>query len=150
MLTRMARSRRPPLRLVPCQDTDDERRADELAPHWVPSFAPHRSLDDNVFSLARPLWGKPRAEWALCLAEEVVTRFPEAGGPAASEWAAGILCAAAVDVGMGSVPDLWDHILGDITAMTGVSRETVLRRWAALDEADLSRPERPPAYWTAN
>jgi len=55
----------------------------------VPRFVPRRSLSENVFSLARPLWGKPRAEWALCLAEEVGARFPESDGPAASEWASG-------------------------------------------------------------
>lgn len=147
MLHGMARSpHRPPLRLVSSQD-DDERRAGELAPHWVPRFAPRRSICDNVFSLARPLWGKPRAEWALCLAEEVVARFPDGDESAAPEWAAGILCVVAVDVGMRDDPELWEHILEDITTMTDVSREEVLSRWAALDAAGLSRPERPPAYW---
>ena len=59
-------------------DPDLAVSEDELVPHWVPRFAPASSLVDNVFSIARPLWGKARAEWTMWLADDLVAELPDA------------------------------------------------------------------------
>jgi hypothetical protein len=43
--------------------------------------------------------------------------------------------------------ELWDHVLDDITKMTGVSRESAEQRWELLKQIGLDRPAHPPSYW---
>jgi hypothetical protein len=43
--------------------------------------------------------------------------------------------------------EVWEHILDDITTMTGVSRETAERHWDLIKEVGLDIPAHPPAYW---
>ena len=121
---------------------------DELLWHWLPSYVPSRSVCENAFSLARPLWGKARAEWTWCLAEEVAARFPETNEPNEGRgWVAGVLWAAAVDAGMQRSNELWLHVLADITKMTGVSEQTAELRWQMMNLAGLDVPAHPPSYW---
>jgi len=120
----------------------------DLVEHWLPTYVGGRPFDDNAFSLARPLWGKTRAEWTLCLAWEVAERFPETAQPnQGASWVAGVLWAAAVDADMQQSDELWEHILDDITKMTGVSRQSAEERWELIKGAGLDRPVHPPSYW---
>jgi hypothetical protein len=126
----------------------DRDEADELEPHWLPSFVATRSLSENAFSLARPMWGKARAEWTIWLAGDVLQQFPGAGvGKAKRGWVAGILWAAAVDAEMDRSLALWEHVLNDITSMTGASRATAKRRWRDLQQFGLTRPTNAPSWW---
>lgn len=60
---------------------------DPFGPHWVPTYVPARTMPQNVYSLARPVFGKTMAEWALPLAEDVVNAMPEVSTCAvAPEW----------------------------------------------------------------
>jgi hypothetical protein len=121
---------------------------DELLPHWLPTYVASRSFDDNAFSLARQMLGKARGDWTWCLAKEVVARFPECTVPGqAPGWIAGVLWAASVDAGMQRNDELWDHILDDITKMTGASRQTAEQRWEQLKQVGLDHPATPPSYW---
>ena len=43
--------------------------------------------------------------------------------------------------------ELWNHILDDITQMTGVNRPAAEQRWELLKEVGLDRPARPPTFW---
>ena len=126
----------------------DRADPDDLLEHWLPRYVPGRPFDDNAFSLARPLWGKTRAEWTLCLAWEVAERFPEtAESDQGAGWVAGVLWAAAVDEEMQQSDELWEHTLDDITKMTGVSRQSAEQRWELLKGARLDRPVHPSTYW---
>jgi hypothetical protein len=62
---------------------------------------------------------------------------------------AGVLWAAAVEAGMQGTDELWRHILDDITAMTGVNRQTAEQRWEFLKGVGLHQPARPPTYWNS-
>jgi uncharacterized protein YidB (DUF937 family) len=105
-------------------------------------------LSENAFSLARPMWGKARAEWTIWLAGDVLQQFPGAGvGKAKRGWVAGILWAAAVDAEMDRSLALWEHVLNDITSMTGASRATAKRRWRDLQQSGLTRPTNAPSWW---
>jgi hypothetical protein len=127
---------------------DDDEPVDELAPHWVPTYARGTPPEENARYLSRPLWGKARSERVLCLAREVVAAIPQAATlPAARGWVAGVLCVAAVDCDMDRDPALWEHLMGDITTMTGVSRSLAERRWRDLKRAGLTAPKEPPVYW---
>lgn len=148
----------PRLRIVTGGRTDDvsldeaafwlDPPEDELAPHWVPTYASRLPMDVNVRWLSRELWGKARSEWTELLAQDVVERVPQAAfGRAARGWAAGVLCVAAVDAGMKSDRALWEHILNDVTTMTEVSRATALRRWRELRQLGMLGPKNPPVYW---
>jgi hypothetical protein len=120
----------------------------ELFEHWLPSYVPQLPFDENARSLAKALWGRAYADWTWCLAKEVAAGFPEAiEQDQSAGWVAGVLWAAAVEGGMQSTDELWDHILNDITEMTGASRETAGQRWRSLKEVGLDRPAHPPAYW---
>lgn len=120
---------------------------DELEPHWIPRFAPARSLGDNVFDIARPLWGKARAEWTMWLATDLIAEIPDADGEARREWVAAILWAAAIDAGMGRDRELWAHILDDIQTATGVAAECAQLRFDQLRDLVLDRPRNEPPYW---
>ena len=102
---------------IPEPDQYVDANGEELHPHWVPRFAPARSLVDNVFSLARPLWGRARAEWTMWLAEDLVADLPDADGVDRRQWAAAILWAAALDAGMVAMSGC-----GRISSMTLRSR----------------------------
>jgi hypothetical protein len=120
---------------------------DELAPHPLPAYRPLASMDENVFSLARSLWGKATSECAWLLAKDVIEDIPSAAtGRTARGWAAGVLCVVAVDMDMNSDPALWEHVLNDITTMTEVSRETALRRWRELGSRGLMAPRNGPPW----
>lgn len=128
-------------------DVDVVVSEDELAPHWVRQFAPARSQVDNVFSIARLLWGKACAEWTMCLANDVVAELPAADGSDRCEWTAAILWAAGLDTGMDRDPRLWAHIVDDITTATGVLAERARERFEQLRELGLARPRHGPAWW---
>lgn len=121
--------------------------AGEVEPHWVPRFVPARSLVDNVFSIARPLWGKPRAEWTTWLAEDLVSEVPTADGADRREWTAAILWAAALDVGMDRDERLWAHVVDDITVATGVCADCAQERFDQLRGLGLARPRHEPSWW---
>jgi hypothetical protein len=121
---------------------------DELSQHWLPPYVPQLPFDESARSLAKALWGRSRADWTWCLAKEVAARFPEATEwDQAPGWVAGVLWAAAVDAGMQRSNELWDHILDDITEMTGVIRQTAERRWELIKQVGLDQPAHPPTYW---
>lgn len=120
---------------------------DDLGQHDLPRYLPLRSMDENVRLLARPMWGKATSECAWLLAGDVVDDVPSSAmGRTARGWAAGVLCVVAVDVGMRRNGALWQHILNDITTMTGVSRRTALRRWAQLRSRGLLVPKNAPPW----
>jgi len=120
----------------------------DAEPFWMASFVPGRSLVDNVFSLTRPLWGKPYAEWAMCLARDLIAERVAADGAERREWAAAILWAVALDAGMDRDADLWRRVLVDITTSTGVAEECARERFDQLRDLGLARPRNPPLYWT--
>ena len=125
--------------------------AEELFDHWLPTYAPRLSVDENARSLAKALWGHAFADWTWCLAKEVATRFPEATEQDQSPgWVAGVLWAATVEAGVQGTDELWDHVLDDITEMTGVSRETAEQHWRLLKEVGLHQPASPPSYWNSH
>jgi hypothetical protein len=132
---------------MPRVQLNPEWGRDELEPHWIPWFAPARSLTDNVFSIARPLWGKAQAEWTMWLATDLVAELPDADGDARREWTAAILWAAAIDTGMDCDDDLWAHILDDIETATCVSAERAQLRFDELRALGLDRPRHEPWYW---
>jgi hypothetical protein len=75
-------------------------------------------------------------------------RFPEAiQSDQSAGWVAGVLWAAAVDSEMQRTDELWDHILNDITEMTGGDRQTAEQRWELVKEVPLDQPAHPPGYW---
>ena len=128
-------------------DPDFAVSEDELVPHWVPRFAPARSLVDNVFSIARPLWGKARAEWTMWLADDLVVELPAAGREDRREWTAAILWAAALDTGMDRDQRLWAHIVEDIATATGVLAERAQGQFDQLRKLGLARPRHEPSWW---
>ena len=128
-------------------DPDLAVSEDELVPHWVPRFAPASSLVDNVFSIARPLWGKARAEWTMWLADDLVAELPDADRADRREWAAAILWAAALDTGMDHDQRLWAHIVEDITTATAVLAECAQGQFDQLRELGLARPRHAPPWW---
>jgi hypothetical protein len=121
---------------------------DELEWHDTPRYVRHLSMEDNVRRLARSMWGKAISEWAETLVPDVVAAVPAARGRPARGWVAGILCVTAVEAGMESSPELWDHVVLDIVQMTGRSRELVLRRWRDLQAIGLTAPTSPPSWWS--
>jgi hypothetical protein len=122
---------------------------DPLGPHWVPTYVPARTMPQNVYSLARSVFGKTMAEWALLLAEDVVKAMPDATtGRDAPEWAAAILRCAAVKLEMFEDPAMWEHIQGDIYDMTNVPPDTARERRKHLRRRGLTVPRDEPPWFT--
>ena len=119
----------------------------ELEPHWLPFYAHSRSLTENVFSLARPLWGKAQAEWAWQLAQDLVEELPAADGAEGTEWVGAILWVAALDVGMDRDDRLWSHVVADITTMTSLPEDVVQSGFEQLRGMGLTRPRHEPPWW---
>jgi hypothetical protein len=124
---------------------------DPLAPHWIPTYVPARSMPENVFSLARRVFGKTMAEWALLLARDVAEAVPESSnGKDAPEWAAAVLRCAAIKMEMDEDLLMWEHIEGDIYDMTNVPPAIARRRWRQLSRRGLTVPKYEPPWFRAD
>ena len=79
-------------------------------------------------------WGARRAAWVVELAEDLIS-CGVVGSERLDEWAAAVLCAAAVDSGRDRRPQGWSRTLSAITGLTGVDRPTILARHRELQTA---------------
>lgn len=139
---------RPDLRLVIAGSPVDEYEPGYDEPIRLHPFVPARSLADNCYSMAGPLWGEPWAEWAMRLAGDVAERFPGAGrGKQKRGWAAGILLATAAAAGLRADAYLWVEVLHDVTGLSGVSRQTAERRMREVADAGMTRFRAEPDGW---
>lgn len=133
-------------------DLTDEGQEDdihwrELVRHRLPRYAKSKPLTENVRRLARSSWGSARADWVICLAQELIDARPDAARGDFREWAAAILWAAAVDTRMDRDPRLWEHFVEDIVLFTAVPADRARAKFEELADLGLSRPRNPPPYW---